>query len=154
MKKIVFVCHGNICRSPMAEFIFKKMVADRGLSSEFLIVSRATSSEEIIGGEGRPVYPQARAELEKHGISCKGKTAQQLRREDYHAYDLFICMDTANMRNMRRILGTNEHDEKLRMLMDYTDRPGDVSDPWYSRRFDIAFADIYEGCAGLLQTLI
>ena len=154
MKKIVFVCHGNICRSPMAEFIFKKMVADRGLSSEFLIVSRATSSEEIVGGEGRPVYPQAKAEMAKHGISCEGKTAQQLKREDYHAYDLFVCMDAANLRNMRRILATDEHDEKLRMLMDYTDRPGDVSDPWYSRRFDIAFSDIYEGCAGLLKALL
>ena len=154
MKKIVFVCHGNICRSPMAEFIFKKMVADRGLSSEFLIVSRATSSEEIVGGEGRPVYPQAKAEMAKHGISCEGKTAQQLKREDYHAYDLFVCMDAANLRNMRRILATDEHDEKLRMLMDYTDRPGDVSDPWYSRRFDIAFSDIYEGCAGLLTALL
>ena len=153
MKKIVFVCHGNICRSPMAEFIFKKMVADRGLSSEFLIVSRATSSEEIVGGEGRPVYPQAKAEMAKHGISCEGKTAQQLKREDYHAYDLFVCMDAANLRNMRRICG-GDPEGKISLLLDHTGRPRDVADPWYTGDFEATWKDVLQGCTALLEEIL
>ena len=152
MKKIMFVCHGNICRSPMAEFIFKRMVAERGLEAEFDIRSSATSTEEIWNGMGNPVYPPAKAELAKHGISCEGKRAVQLQKSDYEKYDLFVGMDSANIRNMHRILG-GDPDGKIRKLMDYTSRPGDVADPWYSDRFDIAYRDIYEGCAGLLETL-
>ena len=153
MRKIMFVCHGNICRSPMAEFIFKRMVAERGLEAEFEIRSSATSTEEIWNGIGNPVYPPAEAELSKHGISCNGKRAVQLQKSDYDKYDLFVGMDSANIRNMHRILG-GDPEGKIRKLMDYTTRPGDVADPWYSDRFDIAYRDIYEGCAGLLETLL
>ena len=153
MKKIMFVCHGNICRSPMAEFIFKKMVAERGMADKFLIRSSATSAEEIENGVGKPVYPQARAELEKHGISPDGKQAVQLRRDDYDKYDLFIGMDSANIRNMHRILG-GDPEKKIRKMMDYTSRPGDVADPWYVGNFDVTYRDIYEACEGLLKTLI
>ena len=154
MKKIVFVCHGNICRSPMAEFIFKSMIRERGMEQDFFVESRATSSEEINGGEGRPMYPNARAELDRNGIPYGNKTACQLKRDDLNRYDLFIGMDSANLRNMHRILDLPEGDPRIRKLMDYSQRGGDVSDPWYSRRFDIAYADIYEGCAALLDSLI
>ena len=136
----------------MAEFIFKRMVAERGIEAEFEIRSSATSTEEIWNGMGNPVYPPAKAELAKHGISCDGKRAVQLQKSDYEEYDLFVGMDSANIRNMHRILG-GDPDGKIRKLMDYTSRPGDVADPWYSDRFDIAYRDIYEGCAGLLETL-
>ena len=152
MVKVMFVCHGNICRSPMAEFIFKRMVAERGLEAEFEIRSSATSTEEIWNGMGNPVYPPAKAELAKHGISCDGKRAVQLQKSDYDKYDLFVGMDSANIRNMHRILG-GDPESKIHKLMDYTSRPGDVADPWYSDRFDIAYRDIYEGCAGLLESL-
>ncbi len=150
--KIMFVCHGNICRSPMAEFIFKKMAAEAGLSGEFIICSSATSTEEIWNGVGNPVYPPAKAELKKHGITCEGKRAVQLTKADYDKYDLFIGMDSANIRNMHRILD-GDPDGKIRKLMDYTERGGDVADPWYSGRFDIAYRDIYDGCAGLMADI-
>lgn len=153
MKRIMFVCHGNICRSPMAEFIFKRMVAEKGLEREFFIASSATSTEEIRNGVGNPVYPPAKRELAEHGISCEGKRAVQLQRSDYEQYDLFVGMDTANIRNMHRILG-GDPDGKIRKLMDYTPFGGDVADPWYSDRFDIAYRDIYEGCKGLLEDLL
>ena len=152
MIKIMFVCHGNICRSPMAEFILKKMVEERGLSDRFVIASSATSTEEIWNGIGNPVYPPARAELKKHGIDPGTKRAVQLCREDYGKYDLFIGMDSANIRNMHRILG-GDPEGKIRKLMDYTDRGGDVADPWYSDRFDIAYRDIHDGCEALLDSL-
>ncbi len=153
MVKIMFVCHGNICRSPMAEFVFKKMVEERGLSDQFLIRSAATSAEEIVNGVGKPVYPQARAELEKHGISPDGKQAVQLKLSDYDKYDLFIGMDSANIRNMHVILG-GDPEKKIRKMMDYTARPGDVADPWYVDHFDVTYRDIYEACDGLLKTLM
>lgn len=154
MTRIMFVCHGNICRSPMAEFIFKKMLDEKGISSEFLVASSATSSEEISwNGIGNPVYPPARAELKKHGIDCGGKRAVQLKREDYENYDLFIGMDSNNIRNMHRIFG-EDRENKIRKLMDYTNQGGDVADPWYSDRFDIAYRDIFDGCKGLLKVLI
>ena len=154
MIKIMFVCHGNICRSPMAEFIFKKMLDEKGISSEFLVASSATSTEEISwNGIGNPVYPPARAELKKHGIDCGGKRAVQLKREDYENYDLFIGMDSNNIRNMHRIFG-EDRENKIRKLMDYTNQGGDVADPWYSDRFDIAYRDIFDGCKGLLKVLI
>ncbi len=153
MKRIMFVCHGNICRSPMAEFIFKKLIAERGLQNEFVIASSATSTEEIsFGGIGNPVYPPAREELKLHGINCAGKRATQLKGSDYEKYDLFVGMDSRNIRNMHQILG-GDKDGKIRKLMDYTERKGDVADPWYSDRFDIAYRDIYDGCLALLDNL-
>jgi len=148
MYKIIFVCHGNICRSPMAEFIMKKLVSDAGLADEFSIASAATSSEEL----GNPVYPPARRKLAEHGISCAGKTARRITAADYSQYDLLVGMDNANMRNMNRTFG-GDPDSKLKMLMDYTSRPGEVSDPWYSYNFDRAYTDIEEGCRGLLAAL-
>ena len=153
MARIMFVCHGNICRSPMAEFVFKKMIGERGMSGEFEVRSSATSTEEIWNGVGNPVYPPAKAELARHGISCERKRAVQLCLADYEKYDLFIGMDNANIRNMHRILG-GDPQGKIRRLMDYTDRPGEVADPWYSDRFDIAYKDIEEGCRGLLEAVL
>ena len=152
MKKIMFVCHGNICRSPMAEFIFKDMIHKKGMSDRFLVASSATSTEEIWNGVGNPVYPPARAELAKHGLSCNGKRAVQVRKSDYDKYDLFVCMDGNNVRNALRIFGSDP-EGKIYKLMDYTSRGGDVADPWYSDRFDIAYSDIYEGCEALLSEL-
>ena len=137
----------------MAEFIFKKMLRERGLEDRFVVASSATSTEEIWGGVGNPVYPPACEELARHGIACDGKRAVQLRREDYDMYDLFIGMDSANVRNMHRMLG-GDPEGKIRKLMDYTGRGGDVADPWYSERFDIAYRDISDGCAALLEELI
>lgn len=150
MAKIMFVCHGNICRSPMAEFIFKNMLMLSGREGEFTVASSATSTEEIWGNIGNPVYPPAKAELAKHGISCEGKRAVQLKKSDYDKYDLFIGMDSMNIRNMHRILGA-DNQGKIRKLMDFTNRGGDVADPWYSGRFDVAYRDIEEGCKALLQ---
>ena len=149
MTRIMFVCLGNICRSPMAEFIFKDMVKARGLEGEFYIVSSATSSEEI----GNPVYPPARKELALHGIDCAGKKATRLKWEDYDNYDLFVGMDSSNIRNMNIML-KGDRQGKIRKLMDYTSRRGDVADPWYTDRFDIAYRDIYDGCEGLLKALL
>ena len=151
--RMMFVCHGNICRSPMADFIMKDLVAQKGLSDAFLIASCATSTEEIWNGIGNPVYPPAVAELAKHGLRCDGKRAVQLRREDYSKYDLFIGMDSANIRNMHRIFG-GDPEGKIRKLMEYTERGGDVADPWYSDRFDIAYRDIEEGCRALMDALL
>ena len=153
MIKIMFVCHGNICRSPMAEFIMKYLVAEKGLSDKFVIASSATSSEEISGGVGNPMYPPAREELKRRGIPFEPRRATKLSPLDYGKYDLFIGMDSANMRNMKYIL-SGDTQSKTRMLMSYTDTPGEVSDPWYSDRFDIAFDDIMRGCQGLLESLI
>ena len=152
MVKILFVCHGNICRSPMAEFIFKDLVRKCGRAEEFEVASCATSREEIWNGVGNPVYPPAREELAKHGIGCAGKRAVQLTKADYKHYDLLIGMDENNIRNMMRILGADP-EGKVRKLMDYTGRGGDVADPWYSDRFDIAYRDIEEGCKALLEHL-
>ena len=150
--KIMFVCHGNICRSPMAEFIFKDLVKKQRIADRFVIASSATSTEEIWNGIGNPVYPPAKAELKKHGLSCNGKRAVQLKKSDYDKYDLFIGMDSVNIRNMLRIFG-GDSDGKVRRLMDYTDRGGDVADPWYSDRFDVAYRDILEGCTALLEAV-
>ncbi len=152
MKRIMFVCHGNICRSPMAEFIFKKMLRERGLEGEFYVASCATSREEIWGGVGNPVYPPARAELAKHGIDAGGKRAVQLTRDDYGEYDLFIPMDSYNIRNMMRIIGSDP-ECKIKKLMDYTPRGGDVADPWITGEFGVTYRDIYEGCSCLLEDL-
>lgn len=150
MKKIMFVCHGNICRSPMAEFIFKDMIKKEGREAEFYVLSSPTSTEEIWGDIGNPVYPPAKAELAKHSISCEGKRAVQLKKSDYDKYDMFIAMDSNNIRNISRIFGSDKM-EKVYKMMDFTDRKGDVADPWYSGRFDVAYSDIYDGCKGLLE---
>lgn len=146
MKSIVFVCHGNICRSPMAEIIFSDMIKNMGRESDFLVLSRATSTEEL----GNPVYPPARAELAKHGLSSKGKYATQLEASDYDKYDIFIGMDSANVRNMNRIFG-GDPQNKIKKLMEFTVRGGDVADPWYTGRFDITYSDVYDGCEALLE---
>ena len=131
MIKILFMCHGNICRSPMAEFVMKKMVEEAGVSHLFEIASAATSTEEI----GNPVYPPARRKLAEHGIGCDGKTARQITRGDYRHFDHIIAMDRNNLRNLRRVIGA-DLDGKISLMMDYTDRPGDVADPWYTGDFD------------------
>ena len=151
MVKILFVCHGNICRSPMAEFVLKDMVKRRGVADSFYIQSAATSTEEIWGDVGNPVYPPAKAELLKHGITCEGKRAVQLKRSDYEKYDLIIGMDTQNIRNMMRILGSDP-EGKVRKLKDYT-VGGDVADPWYSGNFEVTYRDIYDGCEAILADL-
>ena len=152
MKRIMFVCHGNICRSPMAEFIFKDMLKKQGRDNDYIVTSSATSTEEIWNGIGNPVYPPAKAELLKHGITCDGKRAVQLKKSDYDKYDIFLAMDSMNMRNISRIFGADPLG-KVHKLMDLTDSPGDVADPWYSGRFDIAYKDIYEGCVALFKKL-
>lgn len=152
MKRIMFVCHGNICRSPMAELIFKKLISDKRLSKDFQVSSSATSSEEIWNGVGNPIYPPARAELLKQGIPVEEHRAVQLQKGDYGKYDLFIGMDNNNIRNMHHIFG-GDPVGKIHRLLDYTDRKGDVADPWYSDRFDIAYRDIYKGCVELLEKL-
>ena len=148
----MFVCHGNICRSPMAEFIMKKLVKESGLQDNFCVASSATSTEEIWNGKGNPVYPPAKAELKKHGISCEGKYAVQLKKSDYEKYDYFIGMDSANIRNMRRIIGSDK-DEKIYKLLGFAGRSDDVADPWYSGDFATTYRDIYEGCNALLKYL-
>lgn len=152
MKKIMFVCHGNICRSPMAEFIFKDIVKKAGKEDIFFIASSATSNETVWLGQGSRVYPPAKAELSSHGISCDGKLSVQLTATDYEKYDLFVGMDSANIRNMHRIFG-NDPERKIHKLMDYTEKGGDVADPWYTDRFDIAYRDILEGCTCLYKAI-
>ena len=148
-KKILFVCHGNICRSPIAEFIMKKLVSEAGLSGAFEIASAATSTEEI----GNPVYPPARRKLAEHGIACDGKTARQLTRRDYDNYDLLIGMDRYNIRNMERMCG-GDPDGKIHMLMEYAGNDGqDVADPWYTGDFNATWRDCLNGCKGLLKLL-
>jgi len=133
----------------MAEFVMKDLVKKAGLESQFQIVSAATSTEEI----GNPVYPPARRKLAEHGISCTGKTARQLTKTDYAQYDLLIGMDRANIRNMNRICGGNP-DGKIKLLLSYTDRPGDVADPWYTGDFDATWRDVMESCQGLLKSIL
>lgn len=147
MKRIMFVCHGNICRSPMAEFVLKDLLKKNGIRN-VTVASCATSREEIWNGIGNPVYPPAKAELKLHGISCEGKRAVQLTAADYSSYDVFYCMDRANLRNALRILGSDP-DGKVRMLLDGRE----VSDPWYTDRFDIAYSDILSGCEKILDEI-
>ena len=147
MIKVMFVCHGNICRSPMAEMVFKDMVKKRGIEKEFEIASCATSTEEI----GHPVYPPARAELARQGVKCEQRGARQLTKADYEKYDLLIGMDSYNIRNMQRMLG-GDPQGKIRKMMDYA-HGGDVADPWYTGDFSATFRDVCAGCEGLLKTL-
>lgn len=153
MIKVLFICHGNICRSPMCEFIFKDMVEKRHIKDRFIIASAATSTEEIWGEIGNPVYPPAREKLASFGISCKGKRAVQVKKSDYQSYDYLICMDSNNVRNLHRIIGEDK-EGKVSMLLDYTARPGaSIADPWYTGNFDVTYDDIVEGCEGFLKYL-
>ena len=150
MIKILFICHGNICRSPMAEFIMKEQLRKLGLEEEFYVASAATSSEEIWGGVGNPVYPPAKRELAKHGISCEGKRAVQLQRTDYDKYDYLIGMEERNRRNMLRILGSDQ-EGKVSLLLDYAGSHGNIADPWYTGDFDTTYRDVKKGCEALLN---
>ncbi len=150
MKKILFVCHGNICRSPMAEYVFKDMAGRRGCAELFEVESAATSREEL----GNPVYPPARRKLAENGVPCGSHRAWQMTRRDYEHYDMIICMDQNNIRNTYRITG-GDPDGKISLLLDYTDRAGqEVADPWYTGNFDATWRDVTEGCEGLLDELL
>ena len=154
MTKILFVCHGNICRSPMAEFIMKDLAERKGVAEQFEIASAATSSEEIWRGVGNPVYPPARRKLAEHGIDCTGKTARQIRKDDYGDYDLLVCMDRANVRNTVRMMG-GDPEGKVKLLLDFAGREGEqVADPWYTGNFDETWDDVLEGCEALLENLL
>ena len=146
--KILFICHGNICRSPMAEFIMKDLVEQAGMAGRFEIASAATSAEEL----GNPVYPPAGKLLNSKGIDCSGKRARQITKKDYDNFDLLIGMDEMNIVNMRRVFG-DDQEGKIHMLMDFTGRPGDVADPWYTGNFEATWTDVLEGCENLLKQL-
>lgn len=148
MIKVLFICHGNICRSPMAEYILKDMVRKNGLENKFYIESAATSYEEI----GNPVYPPARAELAKHGIGCRGHAARKLVKADFEEFDYLIAMEEYNLRNIRREFG-EALAKKVSLLLDYTDMPGDIDDPWYTGSFDVTYNEIVMGCEGFLATI-
>ena len=148
MVKILFVCHGNICRSPMAEFVMKDLVQKAGRFEDFYIESAAVSAEEL----GNPVYPPARRELAAHGISCAGKTARQMTRPDYDRFDWLVCMDQSNLRRMERICG-GDPQSKLSRLLDHTGHPGDVADPWYTGDFSATWRDVLAGCTALLEKI-
>ena len=153
MIKVLFLCHGNICRSPMAEFVMKDMVKKRGMEDMFYIASSATSTEEIWRGVGNPVYPPAQRELLKHGISCEGKRAVQITPEDYDKYDIILCMDSNNMRNIKRIIPLDPQ-KKIHRLMSFTSRDRDVADPWYTGDFETTYRDVYDGCSAVLEYLL
>ena len=147
MIKILFICHGNICRSPMAEFILRDMLERTGREREIAVSSAAVSREEL----GNPVYPPARRILAAHGIRCEGHAARQMSAQDYEKYDLLIGMDRSNLRTMQRICG-GDPDGKLHLLLDFTDRKGEeVADPWYTGDFDAVWEDLLEGCQALLR---
>ena len=149
MIRVLFVCLGNICRSPMAEFIMKSIVSERSLSDRFYIASAATSTEEIWNGVGNPVYPPAKRELAKHGISCEGKRAVQITKADYGKYDYILGMEERNIRNILRIVG-KDPEHKVKLLLDYSDHPRDIADPWYTGNFESTYRDVVEGCEGFL----
>lgn len=149
MIKILFICHGNICRSPMAEFVLKDMIKkDPVLAGKVLVESAATSTEEI----GNPVHYGTRRKLAEHNITVAGKYAVQMTRADYNKYDLLLAMDSMNIRNIFRIIGSDP-DEKVMCLLDLTENPRDIADPWYTGNFDDTYDDILEGCEALLQVL-
>lgn len=149
MIKILFVCHGNICRSPMAEFVMKDIVKSNGMENDFEIRSAASSNEEI----GNPVYPAAKSTLARHGISCKGKYAVRMTAADYEYYDFIVAMDNENLRGIKPFVNGDKLG-KVSLLMDFTSRHGAVADPWYTGDFDTAYTDICEGCMGLFEKII
>lgn len=148
MINLLFICHGNICRSPMAEFIMKDLLQKAGMADRVYVASAATSTEEI----GNPVYPPARRELAKHGICCDGKTARQMTRQDYDTFDYLIAMDRNNLRNMQRFVSSDPQG-KVSLLLSHTSHPGDVADPWYTGDFTATWNDILLGCQALLREL-
>jgi len=148
MIKVMFVCLGNICRSPMAEFVFKKMVQDQHLEDQFIIVSSATSREEI----GNPVHKGTVRKLSEVGIKCDGKTSIQFRKSDYASYDYILCMETNNIKSLLRIIGADP-ESKIHRLLDYTTNPRDIADPWYTGNFDATYNDVKEGCEAFLNDL-
>ena len=150
--RVLFVCLGNICRSPIAEFVMKDMVSKRGIADKFYIASAATSTEEIWNGIGNPVYPPARKELAKHGISCEGKRAVQITKADYGKYDYILGMEQRNIRNILRIVG-KDSEGKVKLLLDYSDDSRDIADPWYTGDFESTYRDVVEGCEGFLRYL-
>ena len=152
MIRILFVCWGNICRSPMCEFVMKDMVEKAGLSEHFQIESAATSSEEIWNGVGNPVYPPAREELARHGIRCDGKRARKLVREDYDRYDYLIGMEDLNIRYMRQILG-NDPEGKITKLLSFAGLERGIADPWYTGDFRSTYSDVVLGCEALLKDI-
>lgn len=149
MVKILFICHGNICRSTMAQYVFQHMVDKRGLSDCFYIDSAATSREEI----GNGVHHGTRKKLKEMGIWCGDHRAVQMTKADYDKYDYIIGMDGWNRRNMMRILGADP-EGKVSLLLDFTERPGDIADPWYTGNFDVTYEDVKEGCEGLLAHIL
>ena len=152
MYKINFVCHGNICRSPMAEYLFKDMVKKAGREQEFSICSTAVSSEEIWNGVGNPVYPPVKKLLSALGISCEEKRAKQLTEQDGKTCDLLLCMDDSNLQRAKRIVGeSNAH--KCKKLLSFTGSNESVSDPWYTRDFQTCYQDVMRGLNALLQSL-
>ncbi len=160
MIKILFVCHGNICRSTMAEFVMKDIVNKQGLSQAFHIESSTTHTDEIWNGVGSPVYPPARAKLREHGIGTadnelgvSAKRARLTSRADYGKFDFISGMDSANMRNINGIFG-GDPDKKVYKMLDFTDRSGDVADPWYTGNFDATWRDVSEGCHGLFRQIL
>ena len=146
--RILFVCHGNICRSPMAEFIMKKMARQAGREEAYHFASAATHDDEL----GNPVYPLARQELAKHGIGCPGHQARRLTVDDYRDYDLIVGMDAANMRDMKNLFG-GDPDGKLRLMMDFVGEHRDVADPWYTRKFGDTWRDLHAACTALFNQL-
>ena len=148
MIKVLFVCHGNICRSPMAEFVFRDLVQKRGMGNQLHIASAATSTEEL----GNPVHRGTVNKLKEYGISTAGKYAVQLKKKDYREYDYLIGMEERNRRNMLRILG-KDPEKKVSLLLDYADEHGDIADPWYTGNFDITYRDVVRGCEGFLTYL-
>ena len=156
MIKVLFICHGNICRSPMAEFMMKDMVEKMGIKDDFYIASAATSTEEIWGAVGNPIYPPAKAELKRHGIGStpytdfSGKRAIQVTKADYDKYDYILCAESVNIRNTLRIIGSDP-EGKIMRLLDFSDSPRDIADPWYTGVFDITYNDIEEGLKAFLN---
>ena len=151
MIKILFICYGNICRSPMAEFIMKDMIKKQGLENEFHIQSAATSTEEIWGGRGNPIYSPARAELTKRGISFdSNKRAVQATKADYDKYDYLICMESMNVRDLMRIIGFDK-EHKVKKLLDFAGSGGNIADPWYSGDFTATYEDITKGCLAIIE---
>ena len=148
MVKILFICHGNICRSPMAEYVFAELARRAGREDEFAVASAATSREEI----GNDMYPPAKACLRAHGIPFARRHARQVTRADYDDYDLLIIMEEFNRRNLRRIL-PDDPENKVRTLMSFTGSDRDVADPWYTDDFETAYDDILRGCTALLEAL-
>ncbi len=146
MIKILFICHGNICRSPIAEYVMKDLIQKKHLESSYEIASAATSTEEI----GNPVYPPAREELRRHGISCSGHHARQVTKADYDYYDYLIVMDRMNLRNLNRIIGSDPQG-KVSKLLSFAGLSGDIEDPWYTGAFDEVYDQILEGCSALLE---